>query len=135
MLARQIEAAGATAAGINKNASNGGGKHTGDIDAIFLGFHYLDYTHEPTIRLFDPDIPVLATPEVQATIKPWNHFSNILTIPSLEASAKSWRTPNLHPGDSLPSWLTPIRLLGPPRAQLCDGSYLDASRLGKHRDS
>jgi hypothetical protein len=112
MLARQIEAAATTAVGINKNVVNGDEQQTRDVDAIFLGFHYLDHTHEPTLRLFDPDIPVLATPEVQATIKPWNHFSNILTIPSLEASAKSWRTPNPHPGEPFPSWLTPIRLLG-----------------------
>lgn len=112
MLARQIEAAAASAVGIDKNAFNGDAQQTRDIDAIFLGFHYLDHVHEPTLRLFDPDIPVLATPEVQAMIKPWNHFPNILTISSLDASAKSWRTPNLHPGDPFPSWLTPIRLLG-----------------------
>ncbi|KAJ9498032.1 hypothetical protein H2202_006635 [Exophiala xenobiotica] len=112
ILARQIEAAAATAVGINKNVVNGDEQQTRDVDAIFLGFHYLGHTHEPTLRLFDPDIPVLATPEVQAIIKPWNHFSNIMTIPSLKASAKSWRTPDLHPGDPFPLWLTPIRLLG-----------------------
>lgn len=40
------------------------------IDAILLGFHYPDHVHEATLRLFDGNIPVFATPEAIAIIKP-----------------------------------------------------------------
>ncbi|KIW97777.1 uncharacterized protein Z519_01361 [Cladophialophora bantiana CBS 173.52] len=113
-VARQIEAAAAEASTITADKVPKGDdvRHGQDIDAIFLGFHYLDHVHEPTLRLFDPSIPVIATPEAQGVIRPWNHFTTILTISSLDAKAKLWRGHELHPGEPFPLWLTPIRLLG-----------------------
>jgi hypothetical protein len=108
-VARQIE----TAAARNANLTVGkkDDKYSGDIDAIFLGFHYLDHVHEPTLRLFDSRIPVIATAEAAAIIKPWKHFTNIHLLPSLIVSAKSWRTSDLYPG-CFPRWLTAIQLPG-----------------------
>lgn len=85
---------------------------SGGIDAILLGFHFADHIHEATLRTFSKDIPVIATPEAANTVRPWGHFETIKLIKDLEPSTKSWRTPELHPGEPLPSWLTPIRLPG-----------------------
>ncbi|KAM5342773.1 hypothetical protein ACJ41O_013739 [Fusarium nematophilum] len=82
------------------------------VDAILLGFHFSDHLHEATLRLFDPSIPVIASPEAAGIVRPWNHFKTIKLIQDLGPSAESWRSPELHPGDPLPSWLTPIRLPG-----------------------
>ena len=111
-VARQIEAAAATVAGTMNINVNNDGQHRPDIDAILLGFHYLDHVHEPTLRLFDPTIPVIAVPEAIAIITPWKHFTTILDISSLDVSAQSWRSKSLHPGQPFPSWLTPVRLPG-----------------------
>jgi hypothetical protein len=115
-VARQIESA---AAGAKTVGTSGDSLPTPQsesqphyIDAIFLGFHYLDHIHKPTLLTFDPSIPVIASREAQATIKPWDHFSQILTIPSLDGQAKSWRDPDTHPGHPFPSWLTTFKLLG-----------------------
>ncbi|QPC76867.1 hypothetical protein HYE68_007619 [Fusarium pseudograminearum] len=85
--------------------------YQGNIDVIILAFHYLDHVHEPTLRTFDPNIPVVATPEAAAVIRPWNHFKTISLSHDLDSSAKTWRSPELHP-DYLPDWLTIIRLPG-----------------------
>ncbi|KAM0435039.1 hypothetical protein ACHAPT_003128 [Fusarium lateritium] len=85
---------------------------SGGIDAIFLTFHFLDHVHESTLRSFPKDIPVIATPEAADIVRPWGHFETIKIIQSLDPSAKSWRTPELHPGEPLPPWLTMIRLPG-----------------------
>lgn len=113
-LVRQIETEAAAAAGISEQtgSNNDGEKKNPEIDAIFLGFHYLDHLHQPTLLLFDPSIPVIATPEARAILEPWNYFTTVLTIPSLDASAKSWKSDVAHPGTPFPSWLTPVRLLG-----------------------
>ncbi|KAI8657321.1 hypothetical protein NCS57_01110100 [Fusarium keratoplasticum] len=85
---------------------------SGGIDAILLGFHYLDHVHEATLRKFSKDIPVIATPEAADIVRRWGHFETIKLIQDLEPSIQSWRTPELHPGEPLPLWLTPIRLPG-----------------------
>jgi hypothetical protein len=82
------------------------------IDAIFLGFHYLDHLHEPTLRLFPKDVPVIATPEAIAILGPWKYFTTILTIPSLSSNDMTWRNPSTHPGVPFPLWLTPLRIKG-----------------------
>ncbi|KAM0221394.1 hypothetical protein ACHAQD_005303 [Fusarium lateritium] len=86
------------------------------LDAILLGFYLSDHLHPQTLKSFPPDIPVIATPPGIKVIKPWNHFKTIRAISNLDASATSWQTPNLHPGEPLPNWLTPIFLPG--RAEL-----------------
>ncbi|KAM0193398.1 hypothetical protein ACHAPA_004411 [Fusarium lateritium] len=86
------------------------------LDAILLGFYLSDHLHPQTLQSFPPDIPVIATPPGIKVIKPWNHFKTIRTISNLDPSATSWQTPNLHPGEPLPKWLTPIFLPG--RAEL-----------------
>jgi len=108
---RQIEAAAATVAGVTSQKPQTGEEYDGEIDAIFLGFHFVDHLHEPTLRLFDSRIPVIATPEAAAIIRPWNYFSAIHLIPDFNTSIESWRAPDFHSG-GFPSWLTPIRLPG-----------------------
>ncbi|KAJ4256022.1 hypothetical protein NW762_009096 [Fusarium torreyae] len=103
-----------SAAGIpQKGDSNGG------IDAIILRFHYLDHVHEPTLRTFDRHIPVIATPEAAAIVRPWKHFDTVGIIHDLDSSAKSWRSPGLHPQHLL-TWLTIIRLPGHATLNFCN---------------
>lgn len=109
---RQIEAAVPSGTPISSQEEESSAGYEGGIDAILLGFHYLDHLHEATLRLFDENIPVIATPEATAIVEPWHHFKTIRTIRNLDSSAKSWREKGLHPGDPFPSWLTPIRLAG-----------------------
>ncbi|RGP81278.1 hypothetical protein FLONG3_422 [Fusarium longipes] len=85
--------------------------YQGNIDVIMLAFHYLDHVHEPTLRMFDSNIPVIATPEAADVVRPWNHFKTICLSRDLQSSAKTWRSPELHP-EYLPDWLTVLRLPG-----------------------
>ncbi|KAJ4267246.1 hypothetical protein NW762_003349 [Fusarium torreyae] len=85
------------------------GLYKGNIDVIMLAFHFVDHVHEPTLRTFDLDIPVIATPEAAAIIRPWNHFKTICLSHDLDSSAKTWRSKDLH-AELLPDWLTVIRL-------------------------
>ena len=82
----------------------------GDVDAILLGFHYLDHVHEATLSGFSSKIPVIATREAAAKIKPWNRFETVRLISDLPANATTWRSPDLHPGYPMPSWLTAFRM-------------------------
>ncbi|KAL6916581.1 hypothetical protein FSST1_008076 [Fusarium sambucinum] len=82
------------------------------LDAILLGFYYSDHLHPPTLKLFPPDIPVIATRPGAEIIDTWNHFKTVRVISDLDPSATSWQTPDLHPGEPLPKWLTPIFLPG-----------------------
>ena len=111
----QIEAAAAKVSSPPKAIHNGDGaqhRRSHGIDAIFLGFHYLDHLHEPTLRLFDPSIPVIGTPQAIAMIKPWNHFTTLFRHSDFDGSVSSWRDESLHPGGPIPRWLTPLRLPG-----------------------
>ncbi|WXC60407.1 hypothetical protein SNK03_006280 [Fusarium graminearum] len=85
---------------------------TSPLDAILLGFYYSDHLHPPTLKSFPADIPVIATGPGAEIIKAWNHFSTIRVINNLDASATSWQTPDFHPGEPFPKWLTPIFLPG-----------------------
>ncbi|KAG8672701.1 hypothetical protein FPOAC1_005984 [Fusarium poae] len=82
------------------------------LDAILLGFHYSDHLHPPTLKSFPPDIPVIATRPGAEIIETWNHFKTVRVINDLDPSATSWQSPDLHPGEPLPKWLTPIFLPG-----------------------
>ncbi|KAJ4258190.1 hypothetical protein NW762_008336 [Fusarium torreyae] len=82
------------------------------VDAILLGFHFSDHLHPQTLHTFPLDIPVIASPQAAALIKPWNHFKTIRTIHLLDPSETRWQTPDNHPGEPLPTWLTPILLPG-----------------------
>ncbi|KJZ72883.1 hypothetical protein HIM_07646 [Hirsutella minnesotensis 3608] len=93
--------------------------YRGGIDAILLGFHYLDHTHEATLRLFDARIPVVATLEAARLVQGYNHFHEINLIHNLPASAETWRSPELHPGGSLPAWLWPLRMPGHHELNFC----------------
>ncbi|KAF5006466.1 hypothetical protein FDECE_7153 [Fusarium decemcellulare] len=95
------------------------GSYDGGIDAILLGFHFLDHVHEPTLRLFDGNIPVIASPEAAAIVKPWNHFRTIGTIHDINSSIKSWRSPELHP-EHFPDWLTIVRMPGDAVLTFCN---------------
>lgn len=109
---RQIETAAAGDAKVRSTVNGEARTEENGIDAIFLGFQYLDHLHEPTLRLFDPSIPVICIPEAAAVIKPWQHFTTIKTISNFDGSVPSWRDGNLHPGSPFPKWLTPLRLPG-----------------------
>ena len=115
-IARRIEAVAADVLGTPRRAVDE--KDLG-IDAILLGFHYLDHVHEPTLRTFDKRIPVIATPEAAAIVEPWGHFDTIRRISNFTADASTWRDTALHPGAPLPSWITPIRLLGHHELNYC----------------
>ncbi|KAM4065192.1 hypothetical protein HRG_004471 [Hirsutella rhossiliensis] len=109
--------------------------YRGAIDAILLGFHYLDHLHEATLRTFDKQIPVIATPEAAKILQTWGHFRNIALIHDLPASAKSWRSPELHPGGNLPGWLTPLRLPGHAELNFCLAiiwTHLDEAGVETH---
>ncbi|KAF4997573.1 hypothetical protein FGRMN_3778 [Fusarium graminum] len=94
------------------------GPYHGNIDAIMLTFHYLDHIHEATLRTFDENIPVIATPEAAAIVQPWNHFKTVSLSRDLDVSAKTWRSPELHP-EYLPDWLTVFRLPGHATLNFC----------------
>ena len=89
------------------------------VDAILLGFHYLDHCHEPTLRLFDRRIPVIATPEAAAIVEPWGHFETVRKISNFEAVGSTWQDPALHPGAPLPSWLSLMRIPGHHELNYC----------------
>ncbi|KAJ7062022.1 hypothetical protein C8F01DRAFT_1136175 [Mycena amicta] len=58
-------------------AGHGHGSETATaVDAIFVCLSYPDHLHEPTLRTFDPSIPVFAVPEAAGTINGWKHFSS-----------------------------------------------------------
>lgn len=90
-----------------------------NIDAIFLGFTFDDHTHKASLTQFNPRIPVFGTSQVAAMIKPWNHFETINVFHDLATDAKTWRGPDLHPGEPLPSWLTILRLRGHKPLHFC----------------
>ncbi|KAK4125452.1 hypothetical protein N657DRAFT_642175, partial [Parathielavia appendiculata] len=82
------------------------------IDAIFLNFHYPDHLDEATLRTFDGAIPVFATPEAAAIARRWGHFSRITETRDLDSAAPTDSWPSLHPGGSLPEWLSVFRVPG-----------------------
>ncbi|WZH49813.1 uncharacterized protein QYS62_011028 [Fusarium acuminatum] len=110
-LVREIESA-AAAHKLPADEQQGGQQDSSPLDAILLGFFLSDHLHPQTLKSFPADIPVIATPPGINVIKPWNHFKTIRTISNLSPSATSWQTPDLHPGEPLPKWLTPIFLPG-----------------------
>ncbi|KAF4979975.1 hypothetical protein FZEAL_3929 [Fusarium zealandicum] len=87
-------------------------EYNGGVDAIFLGFHIVDHLHEPTLRLFNPQIPVIASADVASMLKPWGHFKDIKTMRDLDGPIDTWRSIYIHPGDPIPSWLTAFRMPG-----------------------
>ncbi|KAF5679417.1 hypothetical protein FHETE_834 [Fusarium heterosporum] len=94
------------------------GPYHGNIDAIMLTFHYLDHVHEATLRTFDENIPVIATREAAAVVQPWKHFKTVSLSHDLDISAKTWKSPKLHP-EYLPEWLTVLRLPGHATLNFC----------------
>ncbi|OAA41344.1 hypothetical protein NOR_05422 [Metarhizium rileyi] len=104
---------------LNRRMSNEVFNPAGHIDAILLGFHYYSHVHEATLREFHGNVPVVATPQAARIIKPWNHFSTIDIIHNLDHAAASWRAPHLHPGPSLPPWLTVLHLPGHREMNFC----------------
>ncbi|KAF4445553.1 hypothetical protein F53441_10721 [Fusarium austroafricanum] len=92
--------------------------HQGNIDAILLSFHYLDHIHKPTLLTFDPRIPVIATPEAAAIIKPWSHFTTISLSHDLDSPTTVWKSPDLHP-ENFPDWLTVLRMPGHAELNFC----------------
>ncbi|KAF3762648.1 hypothetical protein M406DRAFT_294404 [Cryphonectria parasitica EP155] len=105
-IAREIEDAAA-----NTNAANIP-RDTVVVDAIFIHFHYLDHMHQASLVTFDPDIPVLTTPEAAATMRSWDHFKNITTMHDFDPASEQEGWQSLHPGGALPQWLSVFRLKG-----------------------
>lgn len=56
---------------------------------MFLRFHYDDHTRKASLAQFDPRIPVFATPEVSAMIKPWSQFEAVTLLRDLAADAET----------------------------------------------
>lgn len=103
---REIEAAAASA-----DVPQAAADESSPIDAIFLNFDFGDHLDEPTLRTFDPKIPVYATPEAAAIVRRWNYFEQLTETRDFDpAAGTGWRT--LHPGGGLPDWLTVFRLPG-----------------------
>jgi hypothetical protein len=67
---------------------------------------------ERTLRTFHADIPVFATAEAAAIIRPWNYFRHVVQTRDLDPANPTWR--DLRPdGDAqLPDWLAVFRLVG-----------------------
>lgn len=106
-IAREIEDA----------AGGGGNTVTGRcLDAIVLGLELDDHTHEPTLKTFDPTIPVVGFAKAAAAVRKWNYFDTVVSISDLaDSSQQDWRSspPGGDGGSSvLPDWLRLFRLPG-----------------------
>lgn len=82
----------------------------GRIDAILLTLDLPDHAHEPTLRTFNRNIPVIAAPRAATAVKAWNYFETIHVIPDFDAATKSWR---VEERGFLPPWLNFAHLAGP----------------------
>lgn len=103
----------ATEAGlISPRSTSSDDQNSSLIDLISMNFHYSDHLHKPTLLTFNSSIPVLATSEAAAVIKPWKHFTHIITSKDIDPSSFTGDWTTLHPGSPLPSWLTRFRILG-----------------------
>lgn len=80
------------------------------VDAIILGNALPDHFHEPTLRMFDSRIPIIAHQDAVTAMKPWNHFTDISLIPTVTADTTS-RQDLPHPS-SLPKYISPILIPG-----------------------
>lgn len=118
---RQIEAAaaanGATQS-LTQTATTNCEGYESVIDAILIGFHYLDHLHEPTLLTFDKRIPVIASKEAAAKLKQIDHFDTVKLISDFDPDATRWNAPDLHPG-GFPTWLTPLRMTGHHELNYC----------------
>lgn len=115
-VALQIEEAAAKLAqnnAVTARATTTGdeGAYIGPIDCILLFFQYLDHLHEPTLKLFDKRIPVVATVEAKERVDKMNHFHNTSVIAQKTDRITTWRSADIHP-PGLPPWLTAVKLLG-----------------------
>ena len=81
------------------------------IDAILLNLHGPDHLHEPTLRTFNPSIPIFASPTPANEIKAWKYFKTVVTTKDIVPGDGNWNA--LHPGAPLPDWLTIFRMCGP----------------------
>nr|OQO06400.1 hypothetical protein B0A51_17050 [Rachicladosporium sp. CCFEE 5018] len=88
------------------------------IDGILLGFRYNDHVHEPTLKLLHKRVPVIATPDAAAVVKPWCHFDTVTTFTNLagDFDPASWRSA---PSGCLPSWLNLLRFPGHHELNYC----------------
>jgi hypothetical protein len=111
-LVQEVEAAAADAAGNSPSGTASPESKNPLVDAIFVNFHYADHLNEATLRTFSPSIPVFATAEAAAMIRPWNYFHHLSQTHDLDPSNPAWL--NLRPdGDAqLPDWLAVFRLVG-----------------------
>ena len=105
-LARDIEDEAATA-GLIVNQPRGTSSY---LDAIFIGFHYTDHMHKPTLCTFDKTIPVFAVSEAAGTIRTWDHFRTVIVTHDLDSANGNWH--EFHPGAPLPNWLNIFRIIG-----------------------
>lgn len=108
-LVREIEQTAAECIGRHEQPNDSEDGAISPIDAIWIGMGIEDHLHEPTLRLFNPAIPVFATADSAKTIRSWEHFRTIVTTADINADqGASWL--ELHPGAPLPPWLHIFRL-------------------------
>lgn len=80
------------------------------IDAILISNESPDHCHQDTLLGFASEVPVFASPKAAKKIVGWKHFSTVVPTKSFDPATESWQT--AHPGSGLPSWITPIDLVG-----------------------
>lgn len=108
-LVREIEQTAAGCIGRPDPASDSEAGAVSPIDALWIGMDIEDHLHEPTMRLFNPAIPVFATADSAKTIRRWKHFRTVVTTADLAPNqGASWL--ELHPGAPLPPWLHIFKL-------------------------
>ena len=105
---QEIETAAAEAQGTSYHGATAVGS---PIDAIIVNIDAVDHLHEPTLRTFDPSIPVFAPSEPSKKISGWKYFKTVVTHRDAIPGDGDWRA--LHPGSPLPDWLTVFRMNSP----------------------
>ncbi|EJT70291.1 hypothetical protein GGTG_12464 [Gaeumannomyces tritici R3-111a-1] len=125
-MAREIDALAASAAGDADTPDDG--QERSPLGAIALTLELSDHANEPTLRTFDPSIPVVACDaNTHALVKGWGHFNTIVTTPEvnspdgLDGGGGGWPRLETSPPGALPSWLSVVRLAG---AWICSGSMV-----------
>ncbi|KAL8366856.1 hypothetical protein RB595_008691 [Gaeumannomyces hyphopodioides] len=125
VIAREIDALAASAAGDADTTHDG--QERSPLGAIVLTMELSDHANEPTLRTFDPVIPVVACgANTHAMVKGWNHFRTVVAAPEVNSpdglgADNGWPQLETSPPGALPSWLSVLRLAG---AWICSGSMV-----------
>ncbi|KAH9896151.1 hypothetical protein F4778DRAFT_745307 [Xylariomycetidae sp. FL2044] len=128
-LVKEIEDA-AAAAGVLEQRHRSQGHAGSPVDAIFVSIKITDHMHEPTLRTFNPTIPVFASPDSAPTINSWKHFDTVVVQQDMKPGSGLWQ--DLHPGTLLPTWLTVFRLEGHFALNFASAIVWTDGSTGKH---